>query len=646
MSGVSERQIALAELIWDTDTIQPGKVVAIAASFRATSHQINAIQVRPHGKNKFRVVAGRHRCEAAKSEGWKRIRATVLPYATKTDRLHAELIEIDENLCRNNLSEAAESALMARRKAVYEQLHPETTHGGKRPAKAEGASRQIGDLNDRKRFSELTAQATGKSERSVQRTAQRGQALGVETLQKLVGTSLDKGVELDALIALAPEKRTEVVKRAVAGEKVSAKVFAAKERRADREKELGQKQQALPQKKYGAMLADPEWDRDVRSRETGMSRHAANHYPVSSDEVIASRPVASIAADDCVLGLWCTDPHRGVDLMRAWGFEPKSYFVWVKGIEELEVSVHAGPSWRSLIGKRILVVRQPPGTGYWNRDRDELLLIGTRGSPVCPAMGEQGESVWFALRGEHSEKPACSFEWFEKHFANTPKIELNARGPGRPGWDVWGNEAITETESGTVPPPVRGRSPGAKPAAKPARDADETSAEGMNGAPGVAAAPTKLDGAANFLPPPKVAGMRAPSGKSVPELIASGDIVRFKSGRGPFAVQAVVGAKPSRHTAGIATFALLLVDASAQARGGRLKPSSWISDLVGVDGRVLKLFETDDEEVFVEKPPAEQPEPPKPAAPVSEPPRGEIDTTIPPFLKREPPKRAAAERRT
>jgi N6-adenosine-specific RNA methylase IME4 len=29
----------------------------------------------------------------------------------------------------------------------------------------------------------------------------------------------------------------------------------------------------------------------------------------------------------------------------------------------------------------------------------------------------------------------------EQYFPTLPKIELNRRGPPRPGWDAWGNEA-------------------------------------------------------------------------------------------------------------------------------------------------------------------------------------------------------------
>lgn len=48
-----------------------------------------------------------------------------------------------------------------------------------------------------------------------------------------------------------------------------------------------------------------------------------------------------------------------------------------------------------------------------------------------------------APRGEHSAKPECFFEMIEQYFPNLPKIELNRRGPARPGWDAWGNEIAT-----------------------------------------------------------------------------------------------------------------------------------------------------------------------------------------------------------
>ena len=78
------------------------------------------------------------------------------------------------------------------------------------------------------------------------------------------------------------------------------------ERRAAREAELARRILALPDKKYGVIVADPEWRFEPWSRETGMDRAADNHYPTSATEVIAGRDVASVAADDCILFLWAT----------------------------------------------------------------------------------------------------------------------------------------------------------------------------------------------------------------------------------------------------------------------------------------------------------------------------------------------------
>jgi N6-adenosine-specific RNA methylase IME4/DNA-binding CsgD family transcriptional regulator len=188
------------------------------------------------------------------------------------------------------------------------------------------------------------------------------------------------------------------------------------ERRAQRELELASAQAALPSQRYGVIVADPEWRFEPYSRDTGLDRAADNHYPTSATDIIAERDVTSIAADDCVLFLWATVPmlRDALRVMEAWGFEYKSHAVWDK--------IHIG-------------------TGYWFRNRHELLLVGTKGSIPAPAMGDQFASVMTIARKEHSAKPEQFLELIEQYFPNLPKIELNRRGPPRAGWDAWGNEA-------------------------------------------------------------------------------------------------------------------------------------------------------------------------------------------------------------
>ena len=189
------------------------------------------------------------------------------------------------------------------------------------------------------------------------------------------------------------------------------------ERRAAREIELASRQRALPEFCYGVIYADPEWQFEPWSRETGMDRSAANHYPTSETETIAARDVAKIAADHCALFLWATAPMlpQALDVMKGWGFAYKSHCVWMKS---------------------------QLGTGYWYRNAHELLLLGTRGRVPAPAPGAQWPSVVHAPARAHSAKPERFLEMIEEYFPNLPKIELNRRGPARPGWDAWGNEAV------------------------------------------------------------------------------------------------------------------------------------------------------------------------------------------------------------
>lgn len=182
-----------------------------------------------------------------------------------------------------------------------------------------------------------------------------------------------------------------------------------------KERELGERQLAAPTKIYGVLLADPPWRFDPYSDETGMDRAADNHYPTLTLADIAALPVSDWAAEDAVLFLWVTVPFDGLahEVLRAWGFKYSSQFVWVKS---------------------------RPGTGYWSRNRHELLFVAVRGSPPAPAPGTQFDSVIEGPQGKHSAKPERAYEIIEAYFPTLPKLEMFAR-QERPGWDRWGLEA-------------------------------------------------------------------------------------------------------------------------------------------------------------------------------------------------------------
>lgn len=401
--------------------IDAASVSTLVASIKE-SGLLHAISVRRVQKSRagqmceaFEVVAGMHRVKAFRMLGHSTIPAII----RELDDLHAELMLIDENLCRSEFSPAERAMSVSRRKVIYLELHPETAHGGDRKSEAAKSSGQHGHLiDDNRRFTEATADSTGIGERTIRRDATRGEQLGADTLRKIVGTSLDKGEELDALAKISEPKRDELIARAVAGETVTAKPAVKQEIRAAREADLGEKiasgNLALPTKRYGVILADPEWKFETWSA-NGMHRAADNHYATSETEKIAARPIADIAAKDCVLFLWATAPMLldALHVMAAWGFAYKSHGIWDKEIA---------------------------GTGYWFRNQHEVLLVGTRGDIPAPAMGTQPSSVFREARGEHSVKPTAFHELIERWFPSVPKIELNARA-ARPGWDAWGAEA-------------------------------------------------------------------------------------------------------------------------------------------------------------------------------------------------------------
>jgi ParB family chromosome partitioning protein len=70
---------------------------------------------------------------------------------------------------------AQEASAIFRRKAIYEELHPETKHG------ANQHTRGVDNLaTPADRFTSVTADATGKDERTIRRAAARGEAVGDE----------------------------------------------------------------------------------------------------------------------------------------------------------------------------------------------------------------------------------------------------------------------------------------------------------------------------------------------------------------------------------------------------------------------------------------------------------------------------------
>lgn len=162
----------------------------------------------------YLLIAGNHRVEAARQLGWTDIDARVVA----GESLEAELIEIDENLCRAELTASQRAQAIKRRRQIWEALHPNSGNSFSTIPADEPRGR-----GRPPEFASETAAAAGMTKQAINQHLARADALG-DDLERITGTSLDKGVEMDALKAMPEPERKELIDRAAAGEKVSARV--------------------------------------------------------------------------------------------------------------------------------------------------------------------------------------------------------------------------------------------------------------------------------------------------------------------------------------------------------------------------------------------------------------------------------------
>ena len=121
----------------------------------------------------FNLVAGLHRLEAYRSLGLVEIEAAIV----QMDSDERALWEIDENLCRAELTELERGEHLLRRKELYERKWPDSKAGA---AQAAGMNRAVGNNvgdNLSPTFTEDTAEKIGITDRTVQRSISRARRI-------------------------------------------------------------------------------------------------------------------------------------------------------------------------------------------------------------------------------------------------------------------------------------------------------------------------------------------------------------------------------------------------------------------------------------------------------------------------------------
>lgn len=164
------------------------------------------------------------------------------------------------------------------------------------------------------------------------------------------------------------------------------------------------------------MMVDPPWAFKLRS-EVNVEKSAQGKYKCMTLDDIKTLPVADLAAPDCLLWLWATNPMlpQAFEVLNAWGFTFKTAGHWAKTTKN---------------GKQAF------GTGYILRCAGEPFLIGTRGKPKT---SRSVRSVILGPVREHSRKPDEAYRAAEILAGDVRRADLFSR-QTRPGWDGWGFE--------------------------------------------------------------------------------------------------------------------------------------------------------------------------------------------------------------
>lgn len=190
----------------------------------------------------------------------------------------------------------------------------------------------------------------------------------------------------------------------------------------------------VPVGTFATLVADPPW----RYGNTATRAAAQDHYdtlsiaqlcgeePLPDGMNLAKDVVLPKVAERAHLYLWTTSGHlpEAFKVMEAWGFEYKTYLVWVK---------------------------PQMGMGNYFRVSTELVLFGIRGGMRTQDMGIM--NYFTVPRGKHSSKPTAFYDLVAKASPG-PHLEMFARCdaenqlPGtcqcskcRLGWEVWGNQS-------------------------------------------------------------------------------------------------------------------------------------------------------------------------------------------------------------
>jgi N6-adenosine-specific RNA methylase IME4 len=286
-----------------------------------------------------KILDGRNRYRAAQAAG---VECQTRPY----DGSDPLAFVVSANLMRRHLNES-------QRAMIADTLAPLPRGANQHAHICAPSQEHVARLFDVSRRNVQHARKVRSADSSVADMVHSG-TINLNEGRKLIALPDDARKGAIAAVASGTDVRTAV--RAAKKEDYNARIEAAKPEPLEGT--------------YRIIYSDPPWTYHL-NQSTGI---AEDHYDCLTDKQLCEyrpgdgkRTVKELADKNAVLFMWTTAPmlEHCFSIIKAWGFEYKSFFVWDK-------------------------VRH--NVGYYNSVRAELLLICTRGS-CTPDTGKLIDSV-------------------------------------------------------------------------------------------------------------------------------------------------------------------------------------------------------------------------------------------------------------
>ena len=348
------------------------------------------------------LIAGAHRLAAHERLGFDEIECIVLD----CDDWQPELIEIDENLIRNELDPIDIGELAIRRDAILEEQGVRAKSGDNRFTDRDA------DTAPHRTTADI-ANDIGISKRVLQENKQLARDLTASA--KAAVRKVD-ATKQDALrLARKPPAEQESIAAKILGGMATTVVEAIREVARDGLKAHldGIETRTIKEAEgvYDVIVIDPPWDIDLLEL-NAMPDRVGLDYPTMTEAELADLKIP--AAADCHLWLWTTQRFLPVAmrLLEEWGFQYICTFVWHKpdGFQPLDLPKY----------------------------NNEFAVYAKKGSPQF--IDTKAFFTCFdAPRGKHSEKPEAFYEVVRRVTAGRRLDMFNRR--KIEGFDGWGFEA-------------------------------------------------------------------------------------------------------------------------------------------------------------------------------------------------------------